>query len=164
MAASSTASLDTILKLGEDSGNAAATLAVTPTFQPPTSQYTAGTGAGQVDLNHISRQTIASGSPVSLDLSGGGMVTLMGRAANFARVSTLSIYNRGTNNVTLSGNFMTTTFGASFSYPLKPGGRFTADDPSATGMAVTNSTADTITITSSAGSNDVDIAIAGRSV
>jgi hypothetical protein len=31
-------------------------------------------------------------------------------------------------------------------------------------MAVTNSTADTITLTSAAGSNDVDIAIGGRSV
>jgi hypothetical protein len=46
MAASATASLDTILKMGEDSGNVYPAVAVTPTFQPTQSQYTSGTAAG----------------------------------------------------------------------------------------------------------------------
>jgi hypothetical protein len=164
MAASATASLDTILKMGEDSGNAYPVLAVTPTFQPTLGQYTSGTAAGQIDLAHMSRQTISSGTPISLDISGGGLKTLLGNAANFARVDFLAFSNRSTNVVTLTGNFMTTSFGASFSMALAGGGRFIYDNPSATGLAVTNSTADTITLTSASGTNDVDIAIGGRSV
>jgi hypothetical protein len=43
----------------------------------------------------MSRQTISSGTPISLDLSGGGLKTLLGNAANFARVDFLAFYNRG---------------------------------------------------------------------
>jgi hypothetical protein len=164
MAASSTASLDVILKIGEDSGNTYPAASVESDFQPALGQYTSGTAAGQIDLAHMSRQTISSGTPVSLDLSGGGLKTLLGSAANFARVDFLAFSNRSTNAVTLTGNFFTTSFGASFSMVLAGGGRFIYDNPSATGLAVTNSTADTITLTSASGTNSVDIAIGGRSV
>lgn len=164
MAASSTASLDTILRMSEDAGTVFPVASLTPTFQPTLGQYTQGTAAGQIDLAYMSRQTISSGTPVSIDLSGGGLKTLLGNTASFARVDTLAFYNRSTNNVTLTGNFLTTSFGASFSMVLTGGGRFIYDNPSTTGLAVTNSTADTITLTSASGTNDVDIAIGGRSV
>jgi hypothetical protein len=164
MAASSTASLDTLLQFSEDSGNAYPVASVTPTFQPSLSQYTAGTNAGMIDVAYMGRQSVPNGAPVSLDLSGGGLKTPLGNTATFARVAVLAVHNRSTNTVTLTGNFLTTSFGASFSMPLTAGGRFIYDNPSATGLAVTNSTADTITLTSSAGTNDVDVAVAGRSV
>jgi hypothetical protein len=164
MSVTTTAISKATLQLAQNNGAAFPVLTPSTTFAPPQINYTAGTNAGQVDLAYAKRITVASGSPQSIDLSGGGLTTLLGDAASFARVSSIGFCNSGSNTVTLTGNFLTTRFGASFSMPLPPNARVIYDDPSATGLAVTNSSADTITITSSAGSVPVDIAIGGRSV
>jgi hypothetical protein len=164
MAATVTATLDTNIKFSEDSGNTFPALSVSPAWAPAQQQYSAGLLASNLDLAYMSRQSVASGTPVSLDVSGGGLKDLLGNTFSPAKIACIAIHNRGTaGNITITGNFMTSRFGASFSMVLTPGGRFVFDDPSLAGLAVTNSTADVITLTSSAGTNDVDIAIGGRS-
>lgn len=164
MAATVTATIDTSIKFAEDSGNTFPALSVSPAWAPTTQQYSSGLLASNLDLAYMSRQSVASGTPVSLDVSGGGLKDLLGNTFSPAKVACIAISNRGTaGNITVTGNFMTTNFGASFSMVIPPGGRFLYDNPSLAGLAVTNSTDDVITLTSSAGTNDVDIAIGGRS-
>lgn len=164
MSISTNATVNTAITLNQNAGDGFPALSPSAAFRPNNQSYTSGTSGGQIDLPYAKRHTISSGSPLSLDLSGGSLKTLLGDAASFARVNTLAVTNRGSNDVTLTGNFLTTRFGASFSMPIPPNSRFVYDNPSATGLVVTNSTADTITLTSAAGANDVDVAIGGRSV
>lgn len=164
MAITSTSTVSTSVSLNQNSGDGFPALTPSASFKPANQSYASGTSAGRIDLPYAKRITVASGSPISLDLSGGTMKTLLGDAANYARVGTLAFYNNGSNTVTLTGNFLTSSFGASFSMPLAPNSRFVYDNPSSTGLVVTNSTADTITLTASAGSNDVDVVVGGRSV
>ena len=86
---------------------------------------------------------------------------LGGSGVNLATVHAIAIKNLGTNAVTISGNFFGTL--ASGDIPALPQNAvFYMSFPTA--ETVTNTSKDTITLTSSGGANNVDVWICGSTV
>lgn len=109
--------------------------------------YSPGTGDRQCDS--FFSDSDSSGSLISYDLD--NLTDRFGTTLTLSRVKALAIINRSSTSgqtVTIAGDFMTTIFGASFSFALGAGGIFVVEDP-ILGMAVTADTGDVITLTAS---------------
>lgn len=161
MATSASAVISSKIVLSLDAGTTFPVKSGSASWAPSNLTLANGTANGEINLAYASRLSVPNGAPVSIDLSG-SLANLIGGTGVFVEVAVVGFYNRSTNTVTLSGNFfgaMLGTNGATIT--LQGGGRFQQDFPVA-GIAVTNATADTITFTSAAGTNDVDVAIGGR--
>jgi len=121
--------------------------------------YTDGAGAGQANLQWSDERTIAASGSENLDLSG-SLTSLLGSAI-FARVKYIKITAsaNNTNSVNfsrpasngLAGIFMAASDGVS----IPPGGKFEWGDPGATGVAVTASTGDLLTVANSSSGTSV---------
>lgn len=121
--------------------------------------YTDGAGAGQANLQWSDERTLAASGTENLDLAG-SLANLLG-AAVFARVKYIKITAsaNNTNNVNftrpasngLAGIFLAAGDGVS----IPPGGKFEWGDPGATGVAVTASTGDLLTVANSAAGTSV---------
>lgn len=117
----------------------------------------AGSGVDQATKAYVGELSIAAAGNSSIDLSG-SLEDIFGDAAVFTKVKALLIWNASsdqtssptTAQVTVTGNFLTTVFGASSSWVLEAGDQMTGSW-TRTGKTVTNSTADTITVTNNDG-------------
>jgi len=123
---------------------------------------------------YSSSNAIAASGSLSIDLAG-SLTDLYGDAAVFSSVYSVLIVNHSgspiggqtatTADIAITGNFLTTAFGASSSWPLKAtSGKYSKllfDEPA--GISITASTADTITITNSSATAIayVDVIIVG---
>lgn len=132
-------------------------------------------GDSQVNVLHTVRVAIAASGSHSMDLVG-TLKDLFGDAAAFATVSGILIMNHSDDpepingtapaatdaDCHIDGNFITSRYGASTAIPLPAGCRFEHGPMS---LAVTDTSADTITITneSSTVAAYVDVIITGKS-
>lgn len=58
--------------------------------------YSSGTGAGQNDLVWSDRIVLAAAGTTTIDLNGGGLLSVFGQAVNFVEVTSIVIQNRET--------------------------------------------------------------------
>jgi hypothetical protein len=128
-----------------------------------------GTGAGAADMQWSDTRTLAASGTEDLDLSG-SLTGPFGTTLAFARIKGLLIKAAAanTNNVQLirpSSTGVPLFLAAGDGISIKPGGLFLWVAPDATGIAVTNSTGDSITLTNSGGTTGVtyDIVVIGAS-
>lgn len=127
-----------------------------------------GTGANQADLLFSDTRTLGPSATEDLDLAGGSLTSPFGATLTFARVKMLLIKaaSTNTNDVVVSRAAAgIPLLGATGDLlPVKPDGGnvWWAPGP---GIVVTPTTADTITITNSAGTTSVtyDVVIIGAS-
>lgn len=128
-----------------------------------------GTVIDTADRIYMKRHTIATGTPLALDLSG-SLTDLIGNTITMAKVTGIVVSN---NSVT-AGEILTIGAGstplinwiAASGDALKvgPGGMLCQLDPSLAAYAVTGGTADILTIAAAAGLTvSVDVIIVGRS-
>lgn len=129
--------------------------------------FTDGAGAAAVNVVFADRRTLSASASEDLDLSG-ALTQPNGSAAVFARVKAIIVKasSGNTNNVNWSRHASTGVpifLAASDGIPVRPGGVALWMAPDATGIAVTATTADTLTFTNSAGGTDVtyDIIVLG---
>jgi hypothetical protein len=120
---------------------------------------TNGTGAGQADLIWQDTRTLAASATENLDLSG-ALTSALGAAVVFARIkfilvtaaaantNNVNVIREGTNGVPL---FLALADGIA----VRPGGFMAWGCTDATGVAVTASTGDLLTITNSGGTTGV---------
>jgi hypothetical protein len=131
-------------------------------WAPADKQYLQGLANGQVDIVYAARLTVAAGTPVSIDLSG-ALKDLLGNAAIFAEIAAIGFLNNDAAiDATVTGNWLTSRFGASSSWPIQAKGRIVMDFPNG-GLVVTNSTADVLTFTAASGTITIDVVVGGRS-
>lgn len=127
-----------------------------------------GTGAGLADMQWSDQRTLAASATEDLDLAG-TLTGPLGTTLTFARVKGLLVKAAATNtnDVQISRAAAGIPLFAATGdlIPVKPGGLFLWVAPNATGIVVTPTTADTITITNSAGTTSVtyDIIVIGAS-
>ena len=127
-----------------------------------------GTGLGLADMQWSDTRTLAPSATEDLDLAG-SLTGPLGTVLTFARVKAVLVKAAlaNANNVVVSraaaGIPLFTA--ASDSLPVKPGGLFLWVAPDATGVVVTPTTADSITVTNSAGGTSVtyDVIVIGAS-
>lgn len=124
---------------------------------------TSGTGASQADRMWHDTRTLSASATEDLDLSGSLSGTL-GGTATFARIKMVLVTaaTGNTNNVNVTrpaSNGVPLFLAASDGIAVRPGGLFLWAATDSTGVAVTNSTADLLTFTNSAGSTDVTYSI-----
>lgn len=131
--------------------------------------WASGTIVDTADRIYMKRHTIATGTPLALDLSG-GLTDLLGNVITMAKVTGIFIVN---NSLTVGEKL---TIGAG-SNPLLnwiaatgdalqigPGGVHCQLDPSLAAYAVTGATGDVLTIAAAAGAAvSTDVVIVGRS-
>lgn len=164
--------LSATLRMGVD-----ATLTRTADFESASSRIakalsislTDGTGAGQADTIFKDTRTLTASATEDLDLAG-ALTNVYGVTTTFARIKALIVLaaSGNTNNVNVirpASNGVPLFLAASDGLPVKPGGGFAWFAPDATGIAVTATTGDLITLTNSAGTTSVtyDIIIIGAS-
>lgn len=138
-------------------------ITATPTLAPADQSYPFGTAAAQVDLGYAGTLAVNTGG-ISLTLNGGGMLDPLGGAFSAARLASIHVYNPGTANVTVGGNFITSNFGASALMPITPGGRWVHDDPSLAALVCGSAGNKVMTFTAASGTQSVQVALGGRSV
>jgi hypothetical protein len=133
-------------------------------------QLTSGTGNGAIDILYHDRFTIAASGTQNIDLDLTTNDNVFGTIAAMVKVRGLAFANTSDelavatdSNITLTGDWITTTYGASASIPIDAGGMF--GHLHKDGLTVTATSADVITITNADGSNQaqVDVWIAGSS-
>ncbi len=119
---------------------------------------TDGTGIGQVDRIWQDTRTLPASASEDLDLSG-ALTNALGATAIFARIKAVIIKAAAANtnnvNLTRAAAGVPLFLAVGDGIPVKPGGAFLWVAPDATGIAVTATTADTLTLTNSAGSTSV---------
>jgi hypothetical protein len=128
-----------------------------------------GIGAGQADLIFHDQRTLAASATEDLDLAG-ILVSPLGAVLTFARIKAVIIKaatgNANNVNVTRPAtNGVVLFIAAGDGLAVRPGGIFVFACSDATGVVVTASTGDLLTITNSAGGTSVvyDIIIVGCS-
>lgn len=137
-----------------------------PLAYPITHHWDSGTGADQADLFWTDTRTIAASGTDDLDLN--GSLTFLGSNVNFARIRLLAITAdpTNTNNLTV-GNATTNAWGggttpfggATTTTRVVPGATHLYIADSATGMAVTAGSVDTLRIANSGGGTTVTYSI-----
>ncbi len=137
----------------------------------PVVSLATGTGDDQADLVYHDRKTgLASAASQNYDLSA-SLTDVFGDAVVMVNVKMIVIINRSAVQGTpteavlgVDGNLIVSICGASTDIPVGPGGLFVWASP-LDGEAVTNDTADTITITNDDGADaaEFDIFIIGTS-
>lgn len=128
-----------------------------------------GTGVGAADMVWHDQRTIAASGTDDLDLAG-ALTGPLGTTLTFARIKGLLVRAAAgnTNNVNVTRpatNGVPLFLAASDGLSLKPGGLFLWVAPDATGIAVTASTGDLITMGNSGSGTPVtyDVVIIGAS-
>jgi hypothetical protein len=119
---------------------------------------TDGTGADQADRIFSDTRTLSASATEDLDLS--GSLTNAYGTVTFARIKAILVIadSANTNNVNVTrpaSNGVPLFLAAGDGLPVRPGGIFMWACSDATGVAVTASTGDLITLTNSAGSTSV---------
>lgn len=122
-----------------------------------------GTGAGQADLLFSDTRTLAASGTESLDLAG-SLTSAFGATLTFARIKAVIITaaSGNTNDVQLTrpaSNGVPLFLAAGDGLSIRPGGMFVWACTDATGVVVTASTGDLLTLTNSAGSTSVTYSI-----
>lgn len=125
--------------------------------------YADGTGAEQADRIFTDTRTLAASATENLDLAG-SLTDVFGATITFARIKAIIIQAAAgnTNDVQVTrpaSNGVPFLMAASDGIALKPGALFAWADPGATGVVVTASTGDLITLTNSAGSTSVTYSV-----
>jgi len=125
--------------------------------------FTAGTGAAQANKFFVDTATTTT----SYDLDANTGVATLGTQLNFARVVAIGIYSSAANvaDITVGGDFILSKLLSGWVddaivLPISAGGTFAYVDPTATGVAVTATTGDVITVTCP-GTEAFGIVIAG---
>jgi hypothetical protein len=133
--------------------------------------WSSGTGANAADRMFSDTRTLGPSAGEDLDLAG-SLVDAFGATMTFARIKLLWIYadsaNNAANPVQLTrpaANGVPLFLAAGDGISLNPGAGFLWFDPTATGVAVTATTADLLHVTNGAGTNSVnyDVLIIGAS-
>lgn len=131
--------------------------------------WPSGTGADQADRIWHDRRTIAASGTENLDLAG-SLVDAFGATITFARIKAVLIAaaSGNTNNVNVireATNGVPLFLAAGDGIPVHPGGTFMWVAPGATGVVVTASTGDLLSITNSGAGTSVtyDVVILGAS-
>ena len=130
-----------------------------------------GSGANQADDIFSDTRTLSASGTEDHDLAG-GLTNAFGETLTFSTIKAMifKAASGNTNDVQVSvkatNGFSTWALAASDGITLRPGGMFCIVNPDATGMAVTASTGDLLTVTNSAGSTSVtyDMIIIGVKV
>lgn len=125
-------------------------------------QLAAGSGAGKYNVAFSVATTTSGTTPIAYDLIG-ALVGPDGAAAVFADIVLFCISAPSTNTDTLlvgAGTAPVVYFTNALT--LYPGGSIIIAVPTATGIPLTATTADKITITSSSGSQSFSLLIAGH--
>lgn len=127
--------------------------------------YTTGTGAGQVDMVFTDIRTLAASGTEDLDLAG-VLTDAYGATMTFARIKSVHVAAAAgnTNNVQVTrpaSNGVPWLMAAGDGIALRPGAAVTwaSGAADATGVAVTASTGDLITLTNSAGTTGVSYTV-----
>jgi hypothetical protein len=137
--------------------------------------YTDGTGINQVNKVYIDSASLAGSGAVSYDLDSGTLADPSavgsGVVAAFSRVVAVMVRRTDApaastqdENITIGGDFVLTKYllgwtDDALTIPIHPGGVFTFQAPNATGVAVTASTGDVITITNASSADTVNIQV-----
>ena len=130
--------------------------------------FTAGNGTGQINLLYHARHSIVTSGTSSIDLDS-TLSNIVGTLSAFTKVKALAIANTSDKlspttaaAITVTGDWITTIFGASSSWPLDAGGMITWMHKG--GQTVTASSGDVITLTETGTATaQVDVLIAGIS-
>ncbi len=137
---------------------------------PPSTTWTSGTGANQVDLMFADQRSISSSSNDDLDLAG-VLTDAFGNTLTFARIKAIYIKNVSVDaateiqiDQTVAADWSTLFNGGAIIKLLK-GAMIYAEAPDAVAWAVTATSADILRITNNHGSNTAlyDIVILGAS-
>lgn len=130
---------------------------------------TSGTGANQADRIFHDQRTLGASATEDLDLAA-SLTGPLGSTVTFAKLKLLMVTAAAanTNNVQLTrpaSNGVPLFLAASDGIAIRPGGGFLWWSPDSTGVTVTASTGDLLTLTNSAGSTSVtyDVIIIGTS-
>lgn len=113
---------------------------------------TLGTGAGQANRTYAVTRTLAASAQDLLDLTGGGLLDVNGRALDFARIKQIVLRAAPTNTGAIQiGNASTNAFVGPFSAAtgalnLNPGEVFNISRYDATGWAVAAGTGDILRV------------------
>jgi hypothetical protein len=158
---SSTAALT--YSTAQDAGTATWDYGVAGTFSVALTDGSTVNKANKIHVDHIATNT-------SYDMDAGTLVNPLGVAqAAFSRIVSIRVCAPAANvsNVAVKGNFILTKYLtpggdtlANMSIPVHPGGCFLFVAPSATGVAITATTGDTLTVTPS-GVEQADVMIVG---
>lgn len=132
--------------------------------------FESGTGAGKVDLLHVSSRTLAASATENLDLTGTSIQDPFNTNLAFANIKAILIRAAvgNTNNVIIGGagaNAFVGPFGAATeTHIIRPNGRFLVYEPGA-GWTVTPGTGDLFKILNSGGGTSVsfDVVLLGAS-
>lgn len=122
-----------------------------------------GTGANQANQIWTDTRTLSASATEDLDLAG-GLTDAFGATLTFTRVKAILVFAAAgnTNSVQVTrpaSNGVPLFMAAGDGIALTPGASFAATFPDATGVAVTASTGDLLTLTNSAGSTSVTYTI-----
>lgn len=154
------------IKLVESKANDLAQL-VAPIVFTETLDLASGTGSSQIDRVWSDTGSVASGTPVTVDLAG-SLTAADGTTITFVEIVGLYIKNKSTTtaqNITVGGgsNPWITHLGASGdAVVVGPSGMLLLTSP-IDGYAVTATTGDILTLTSSSGTISYDLVVCGRS-
>lgn len=113
------------------------------------------------------RDTVATGTPKTYDLSG-GVTDVFGNALTLAKVSLIAVKNRSTTVGEIisigagSNPLINWVMATGDGVKIGPGGFFLIADPSLAAYAVTGGTGDVLTLASAAGSPGFDLVVIGR--
>ncbi len=123
--------------------------------------YTFGTADNKANKIYSASLSIAASATTSLDLDGAVLEDPYGDVLTFTELKAFRIYlvleTNGSSDVSVAGDFITDTFGASTSYPLVAGSTWHHQDTE--GLAVTAGTGDVIAITNNDGSNAATVIV-----
>ena len=115
--------------------------------------FTNGSGANAVNKVHIDNGT----GTVNFDFDAGTLLDPLGAALTFSRIVLVRIFAPSTNAaaIAVGGDFILSKYltgwvDDALTIPVHPGGMFQFMAPNATGVAVTASTGDVLTITAGA--------------
>jgi hypothetical protein len=123
--------------------------------------YVSGVGAGAVDMCFTDTRTLSASATEDLDLAG-SLTGAFGTTLTFARIKAIQVSaaSGNTNNVQVTrpaSNGVPWLLAAGDGIALRPGAAFTwaSGSGDATGVVVTPTTGDLITVTNSAGTTSV---------
>jgi hypothetical protein len=126
-------------------------------------RLTSGTGLAAADMLWSDTRTLAASATEDLDLAG-SLTGPLGTTLTFARIKFVYVtaLAANTNNVNVTrpaSNGAPIFLAAGDGLPVKPGGAFLWMAPDATGVAVTASTGDLLTLTNSSSGTSVTYSI-----
>jgi len=123
--------------------------------------YTFGSGNSQANKVYSQQLSIAASATTSLDLDAGTLDDIFGDALTFTKIKAFRVYHKsvtgGSTDIDVAGDFITTIFGASTSYPLVDGAVWEHQDID--GLTVVATTGDAIAITNNDATNAATVVV-----